>query len=87
MDTCTVLPELKWSNDGFVGGANKKKLPCDDMSTPQWVAGQLNNISQIQGNNLLRFVLHLVIAAMLPRYHGLQYFGDQVSYILEPGIK
>ena len=64
METCTAPPELRWPNEGFVGGANRKRLSYDDMSIPQWVAGQLNNISQIQDNNLLRLVLDQVIAAM-----------------------
>ena len=63
-ETCTAPPELRWPNEGFVGGANRKRLSYDDMSIPQWVAGQLNNISQIQDNSLLRLVLDQVIAAM-----------------------
>ena len=64
METCTAPPELRWPNKGFVGGTNRKRLSYDDMSIPQWVAGQLNNISQIQENSLLRLVLDQVIAAM-----------------------
>ena len=64
METCTAPPELRWPNEGFVGGTNRKRLSYDDMSIPQWVAGQLNNISQIQDNSLLRLVLDQVIAAM-----------------------
>ena len=63
-ETCTAPPKLRWPNEGFFGGANRKRLSYDDMSMPQWVAGQLNNISQIQDNNLLRLVLDQVIAAM-----------------------
>ena len=64
METCTAPPELRWPNEGFVGGANRKRLSYDDMSIPQWVAGQLSNIGQIQDNNLLRLMLDQVIAAM-----------------------
>ena len=48
METCTAPPELRWPNEGFVGGTNRKRLCYDDMSIPQWVVGQLNNMSQIK---------------------------------------
>ena len=64
METYTAPPELRWPNKGFVGGTNKKRLAYDNMSIPQWVAGQLNNISQIQDSDLLRLVLKQIIAAM-----------------------
>ena len=51
-------------NIGLLWMASKKRMGYNDMTVSQWVAGQLNNISQIQDNDLLRLVLSQVIAAM-----------------------
>ena len=45
-DTVSTPPEIRWPNEGFHGSSGKKTLLYDDLSMPQWVAGQLTNILQ-----------------------------------------
>ena len=43
-DMITVQPHLRWPNEGFHDSNGKKRLTYDELSLPQWVAGQLTNI-------------------------------------------
>ena len=63
-DTSTLQPHLRWPNEGFTGGGAKKRISYDDLTLPQWVAGQLTNAIQIQDNDVLRSVLNQIIFAM-----------------------
>ena len=63
-DTSTLQPHLRWPNEGFTGGGTKKRISYDDLTLPQWVAGQLTNAIQIQDNDVLRSVLNQIIFAM-----------------------
>ena len=40
----TVQPHFRWPNEGFHDSNGKKRLTYDELSLPQWVAGQLTNI-------------------------------------------
>ena len=42
-DTSALYPQFRWPNEGYTGGATKKWIGYDDLSVPQWVAGQLTN--------------------------------------------
>ena len=63
-DTSTLQPHLRWPNEGFTGGGAKKRITYDDLTLPQWVAGQLTNAIQIHDNDVLRSVLNQIIFAM-----------------------
>ena len=63
-DTISVSPEVRWPNEGFHGSNGKKRLLYDDLSMPQWVAGQLTNILHMQDHATSRQALIQVIAAM-----------------------
>ena len=63
-DTSALQPQFRWPNEGFTGGATKKRTAYDDLSVPQWVAGQLTNAIQIQDNDILRSVLTQIIFTM-----------------------
>ena len=63
-DTVSASPEVRWPNEGFHGSNRKKRLLYDDMSMPQWVAGQLTNIVHMQDHIIARQALVQVIAAM-----------------------
>ena len=56
-DTSTLQPQFRWPNEGYTGGATKKRIGYDDLSVPQWVAGQLSNAIQIQDKDMFK-VLH-----------------------------
>ena len=43
-DMITVQPHLRWPNKGFHDSNGKKRLTYDELSLPQWLAGQLTNI-------------------------------------------
>ena len=43
-DMITAQPHLRWPNEGFQASGGKKRLTYDELSLPQWVAGQLTNI-------------------------------------------
>ena len=63
-DTVSVAPEVRWPNEGFHGSNGKKRLLYDDLSMPQWVAGQLTNILHMQDQATSKQALIQVIAAM-----------------------
>ena len=63
-DTSILQPQFRWPNEGYTGGAAKKRTAYDDLSVPQWVAGQLTNAIQIQDNDVLRSVLSQIIFTM-----------------------
>ena len=67
-DTVTAIPERRWANEGYHG---RRKVAFDDLTLPEWAAGQLSNILQIQDqtsakNALLQVILSLKDAASLP---------------------
>ena len=41
VDAIISEPEKRWPNEGFHGGQGKKPLTYDELTLPQWVAGQL----------------------------------------------
>ena len=63
-DTSALYPQFRWPNEGYTGGATKKRIGYDDLSVPQWVAGQLTNAIQIQDNDVLRSVLTQMVFTM-----------------------
>ena len=63
-DTSNLQPHLSWPNKGFTGDGAYKWISCDDLTLPQWVAGQLTNVVQIQDNDILRSVLNQIIFAI-----------------------
>ena len=63
-DTVSNSPERRWPNEGYHGSNGKKRLLYDDLSMPQWVAGQLTNILHIQDPLTSKQALTQVICAM-----------------------
>ena len=63
-DTITSIPELRWSNEGYHSTGGKRRVVYDDLSLPEWVSGQLNNIYQIQAPVILKKVLLQTIMAL-----------------------
>ena len=63
-DTSVLQLQFRWPNEGYTGGATKNRVGYDDLSVPQWVAGQLTNAIQIQDNDVLRSVLTQMIFTM-----------------------
>ena len=63
-DTCTVKPELRWPNEGYVSTGATKKPSCDELSLAQWASGQLSNILLIQDSQLMRRMLTQVTMAL-----------------------
>ena len=55
---------MRWPNEGMVGGPNKRQVAYDDLTLPQWVAGQLYNTVQISDVEKMKQVLFQVIHAM-----------------------
>ena len=67
-DTVTAIPERRWANEGYHG---RRKVAFDDLTLPEWAAGQLSNVLQMQDqstakNALLQVILALKDAASLP---------------------
>ena len=56
--------EKHWPNEGFHGSQGKKRLTYDELSLPQWVAGQLSNIYNIRDHTLAHQALLQVIHSM-----------------------
>ena len=43
-DLCTAPPEAIWPNEGFQVSSGNKRIGYDDLTLPQWAAGQLTNV-------------------------------------------
>ena len=54
-------PEKPWPNEGFYGGQGKKRLTYDELTLPQWVAGQLANIYSIRDHTINFIILNSCI--------------------------
>ena len=68
---CTAPPEARWPNEGFQVSSGNKRIGYDDLTLPQWAAGQLTNMLQIKDTTLmkqalLQVVLSLCDASSLP---------------------
>ena len=63
-DTVSNPPERRWPNEGYHGSNGKKRLLYDDLSMPQWVAGQLTNILHMQDPLISKQALTQVVCAM-----------------------
>ena len=48
VDAITVEPSMHWPNEGYHEGQGRKRVMYDELSLPQWVAGQLLNIYHIR---------------------------------------
>ena len=64
VDLISSEPERRWPNEGFHGGQGKKRLTYDELTLPQWVAGQLANIHSMRDHTVARQALLQVIHAM-----------------------
>ena len=59
----TAQPHLRWPNEGFQASGGKKRLTYDELSLPQWVAGQLTNIYAMSDPRQIRqAVLQMTLA-------------------------
>ena len=56
-----TIPELRWSNEGYLGVSAKKRISYDDLSVTEWAVGQLSNVCH---TNLARQALLQVILAL-----------------------
>ena len=63
-DTVSNPPERRWPNEGYHGSNGKKRLLYDDLSMPQWVAGQLTNNLHMQDPLTSKQALTQVVCAM-----------------------
>ena len=63
-DSITAAPHLRWPNEGYHASDGKKRVLYDDLSLPQWIAGQLTNIYAISDSILSKQALLQVIHAM-----------------------
>ena len=64
VDAIISETERRWPNEGFHGGQGKKRLTYDELTLPQWVAGQLANIYSIRDHTVARQALLQVIHSM-----------------------
>ena len=62
-DLCTALPEARWPNEGFQSSGNKR-IGYDDLTLPQWAAGQLTNVLQIKDTALMKQALLQVVLSL-----------------------
>ena len=67
----TVQPHLRWPNEGFHDSNGKKRLTYDELSLPQWLAGQLTNIYAMSDlvqvkQAVLQMTLDMRVAVSLP---------------------
>ena len=62
-DSVTAARQLCWPNEGY-HASNGKGVLYDDLSLPQWTAGQLSNIYAISDPTLSKQALLQVIHAM-----------------------
>ena len=53
-ETVISAPELRWPNEGYHGTQGKKRSSYDDLTLPEWAAGQLSNIHYIQDPSLVK---------------------------------
>ena len=70
-ETVVSIPELRWPNEGFYSMQGKKRATYDELSIPEWAAGQLTNIFHMQNPDtvkkaLLQTILALKDATSLP---------------------
>ena len=63
-DSVVAPPHLRWPNEGFHSSSGKKRVIYDELSLPQWVAGQLSNIHSMPDPILVKQALSQVIFAM-----------------------
>ena len=63
-DTISAQPHLRWPNEGFHASNGKKRLTYDELSLPQWVAGQLTNIHAMSDPILVKQAILQITLAM-----------------------
>ena len=63
-DTISTHPHLRWPNKGFHVLNGKRRLTYDELSLPQWVAGQLTNIYAITDPGLVKQAILQMTLAM-----------------------
>ena len=51
-DSVVAPPHLRWPNEDFHSSSDKKRVIYDELSQPQWVAGQLSNIHSMSDPQL-----------------------------------
>ena len=62
-DLVTAQPQLRWPNEGFQASGGKKRLTYNELSLPQWVAGQLTNIyAMSEPKQIKQAVLQITLA-------------------------
>ena len=60
-DTVTAIPERRWANEGYHG---RRKVAFDDLTLPEWAAGQLSKVLQIQDQSTVKSALLQVILSL-----------------------
>ena len=63
-DSVVAPPHLRWPNEGFHSSSGKKRVVYDELTLPQWVAGQLCNIHSMSDPVLVKQALSQVIFTM-----------------------
>ena len=63
-DSIAAPPHLRWPNEGCHSSNGKKRVTYDELSMPQWVAGQLTNIYNISDPTLVKQAILQMIFAM-----------------------
>ena len=72
-DLCTAPPEARWPNEGFQVSSGNKQIVYDDLTLPQWAAGQLTNMLHIKDTPLMKQALLQIIIYDVRhhRFHGM----------------
>ena len=63
-DSITAPPHLRWPNEGYHSSSGKKRVTYDELTMPQWVAGQLTNIYSISEPTLVKQAILQMVFAM-----------------------
>ena len=56
--------QYRWPNEGVNTAQGRRRVPYDELSLPQWVAGQLTNVLQVCDLNTQQAMINQVIATM-----------------------
>ena len=56
-DLCIAPPEARYPNEGFQVSSGNRHIGYDNLTLPQWAAGQLTNVLQIKDTTLMKQAL------------------------------
>ena len=50
-------PQVRWPNEGVAPTGGAQRLKYDELSIPQWVAGEISNLLQVEDSRIQRYML------------------------------